>query len=330
LKKLRVSICFARLRNAGPERGTLVAMKPIVQALIVPAMLAILVGVALGLLGGGGSILTVPILVYAAGLPPHEAIATSLFVVGTTSIAALVPHARAGRVRYATGALFGAASMVGAYGAGRLAKLLPATLLLLLFAVMMAVTAVAMLRKASKGGAEDEPSGSRQALWKILLEGLVVGAVTGLVGAGGGFLVVPALVLLGGLSMREAVGTSLMVIAMKSFAGFAGYVSSVSIDWRLATVVTLAAVVGSVGGAALAGRIPGVALRKGFAWFVVAMAIFMLVQELPKMLGLSFGEPGWWAVALALVAAPAIAAAVFAVRGARRRVAALAGASMNR
>ena len=238
-------------------------------ALLVPALLAILVGVALGLLGGGGSILTVPILVYAAGLPAHEAIATSLFVVGATSIAALIPHARAGRVRYATGALFGAASMVGAFAAGRVARHIPAAVLLGAFGLMMAITAVAMMRKPKQGAADVDRQQTRQPLWKILVEGLVVGAVTGLVGAGGGFLVVPALVILGGLPMREAVGTSLLVIAMKSFAAFGGYVTAVPVDWTLALAVTGAAIVGSFGGAALAGRVPQEALRKGFAWFVV-------------------------------------------------------------
>ncbi|NUP08960.1 MAG: sulfite exporter TauE/SafE family protein [Polyangiaceae bacterium] len=258
-------------------------------ALILPALLAILVGVALGLLGGGGSILTVPILVYAAKLPAHEAIATSLFVVGTTSVAALVPHARAGRVRYETGAIFGAASMVGAFASGKAAHYIPAGVLLVAFAVMMAVTAAAMMRNARRE--PREPDGAeRRTLWKILVEGLVVGAVTGLVGAGGGFLVVPALVLLGGLPMRDAIGTSLLVIAMKSFAGFAGYLTSVTIDWTIASVVAGAAVVGSFAGAGLVKRIPQATLRRGFAWFVVAMALFILVQEAPKLLGIGAPE----------------------------------------
>ncbi|NUP10017.1 MAG: sulfite exporter TauE/SafE family protein [Polyangiaceae bacterium] len=284
------------------------------STLVAPALLAILVGVALGLLGGGGSILTVPILVYAARLPAHEAIATSLFVVGTTSVAALVPHARAGRVRYGTGALFGAASMVGAFGAGKVARYVPAGVLLVAFGVTMAVTAGAMLRKKSE---DEEHRAHRQALWKILLEGLVVGAVTGLVGAGGGFLVVPALVLLGGLPMRDAVGTSLLVIAMKSFAGFAGYLSSVPIDWTLAVIVAGTAVLGSFGGAVLAGRIPQAGLRKGFAWFVVGMAVFILIQEIPKLLGIPFGEPRFWALA-SLIALPALVGAGLAIRGVAR------------
>jgi hypothetical protein len=291
------------------------------QALLVPALLAVFVGVALGLLGGGGSILTVPILVYAAGLPVHEAIATSLFVVGTTSVAALVPHARAGRVRYATGALFGAASMVGAFAAGRVARLVPASLLLGAFGLMMAVTAAAMMRQPKPRAADADAAKRRQPLWKIVAEGLVVGAVTGLVGAGGGFLVVPALVLLGGLAMREAVGTSLLVIAMKSFAAFAGYATATAVDWRLALVVTGAAVAGSFGGAALAGRVTQHVLRKGFAWFVVATAVFILVQEVPKVLGASHGGAVHWLLVAALVLPAAASAGYAIVREARKRLA---------
>ena len=246
-------------------------------------LLAVLVGVALGLLGGGGSILTVPLLVYVAGLEAKEAIATSLLVVGVTSIAALVPHARAGRVRWRTGAIFGVAAMAGAYAGGRVAEFIPGTVLLVAFALMMVATAVAMIRgrRADAGGpGEAAPGGSARELpvKLVLLEGVVVGLVTGLVGAGGGFLVVPALVLLGGLPMPVAVGTSLLVIAMKSFAGLAGYLSSVSIDWGLALAVTGMAVIGSVVGALLSGRVPQDRLRQAFGWFVLVMGVVVLGQ----------------------------------------------------
>lgn len=277
---------------------------------IAGVVLAVLIGLSLGLLGGGGSILTVPILVYVIGLPAHEAIALSLLVVGTTSLAALAPHARRGAVRWKTGALFGVTSMAGAYGAGKLAHLVPATVLLLLFGAMMLVTAVAMMR--DRGSAEDGPEGGRRELpiAKIVLEGLVVGAVTGLVGAGGGFLVVPALVLLGRLPMRAAVGTSLLVIAMKSFAGFAGYLESVSVDWPLALAVTAAAVLGSLGGATLASRLPQRLLRRGFAWFVVVMAVFILVQEVPRAFGADVTLATTWPLVLLAIAIP-LALAVF-------------------
>ncbi|SFR02231.1 hypothetical protein SAMN04488564_10271 [Lentzea waywayandensis] len=247
--------------------------------LVLTLLAAVFVGLALGVLGGGGSILTVPILVYLAGLEPKQAIAMSLFVVGVTSVVGAVSHARAGRVRWRTGLVFGAAGMAGAYGGGRLAQFIPGTWLLVGFAVMMIATAVAMIR-GRRDGAPAKPHGELP-VGLVIAEGVAVGAVTGLVGAGGGFLVVPALALLGGLPMTVAVGTSLVVIAMKSFAGLAGYLATVDIDWKLAVMVTAAAVIGSLIGGRLAGRIPETVLRKGFGWFVLVMGGFVLSQQLP-------------------------------------------------
>jgi hypothetical protein len=238
--------------------------------------LSILIGISLGLLGGGGSILTVPILTYVGGMAPKAAIASSLFVVGVTSAAGVISHARGGRVRWRTGLVFGAAGMAGAYGGGRLAAFIPGHVLMILFGLMMAATAFAMLRKprALAAHGTDLPVG------KVIVEGVVVGIVTGIVGAGGGFLVVPALVLLGGLSMETAVGTSLVVIAMKSFAGLAGHLDHVDIDWPITLAVTATAVVGSLLGGALVGRIPPATLRRGFGVFIVVMAAFVLAKEL--------------------------------------------------
>ncbi|MFF8599908.1 sulfite exporter TauE/SafE family protein [Streptomyces sp. NPDC015232] len=254
---------------------------------------SLLIGVSLGILGGGGSILTVPILVYLAGQDTKEAIATSLFVVGVTSLAALIPHARAHRVRWRTGLLFGAFSMAGAYAGGRLAEYVPGTVLLIAFALMMLATAYAMLRKPRDGARKARPADRNLPLPHIAVEGLVVGAVTGLVGSGGGFLVVPALAILGGLPMGIAVGTSLLVIAMKSFAGLAGHLSGVTVDWGTALTVTATAVAGSMIGARLAGRIPQDALRKAFGWFVVVMGFFVLAQQLGPAL---WSHPATWAV----------------------------------
>ncbi len=296
-------------------------MSPAILALALT--LAVFVGLALGLLGGGGSILTVPLLVYVVGLPAHEAIAASLFVVGATSVAALVPHARERRVHWRTGLLFGVASMAGAFAAGRVAKGIPATVLLLLFGGMMLTTAVFMMKgrkeSTSKGSS---PAGARRYA-AIAAEGLVVGAFTGLVGAGGGFLVVPALVLLGGLSMRDAVGTSLLVISMKSFAGFAGYLSATAVNWPLVLMVTASAILGSLGGARLASRVPQDLLRRGFAWFVVIMAVFILSQEVPKALGVHFSLREHWPLELLLLAGPIVAAVVNLSRIAKARPAAV-------
>lgn len=251
-------------------------------------VLALVVGVVLGLLGGGGSILTVPLLVYVAGMEAKEAIATSLLVVGVTSAVGAISHARAGRVQWRTGLIFGAAGMVGAYGGGRIAEFIPGQWLLIGFALMMVATSLAMLR--GRRNVDPAAAPTQLPLVRVVLDGLVVGLVTGIVGAGGGFLVVPALALLGGLPMPVAVGTSLVVIAMKSLAGLAGYLASVSISWPLAAAVTAAAVLGAVIGGPLAGRIPPQSLRRLFGWFVLVMAVVVGTQEAPS--------PGWsWAVA---------------------------------
>ena len=247
--------------------------------------LAVFVGVALGLLGGGGSILTVPLLAYVAGMDAKQAIATSLLVVGVTSAVGAISHAQAGRVQWRTGLIFGSAGMAGAYLGGVLARFIPGSVLLIGFALMMIATAIAMLRGRKDVAAPDTTH--RMPVPKILAEGLVVGLVTGLVGAGGGFLVVPALALLGGLPMPIAVGTSLVVIAMKSFAGLGGYLSSVHINWTLALAVTAAAVLGALIGARLTALVDPDALRKTFGWFVLLMSSVILAQEVHLAVGIA-------------------------------------------
>jgi len=250
--------------------------------LLLVLALSVVIGLSLGVLGGGGSILTVPILVYVAGFEAKEAIAASLFVVGVTSAVSVFSHARGGRVMWRTGLIFGAAGMAGAFVGGLLGGHIPGQILLIAFAVMMVATSVAMLRgrkKKSDDGAA--PVKHELPLGRVLLDGAVVGLITGLVGAGGGFLVVPALALLGGLPMSVAVGTSLVVIAMKSFAGLAGYLNTVQLDWGLTLGVTAAAIAGTLAGSKLAGRIPEAALRKAFGWFVLAMGTFVLIQQAP-------------------------------------------------
>lgn len=290
------------------------------QLIALALVLAALVGVSLGLLGGGGSILTVPILTYVLGMAPREAIAASLFIVGATSAFSMIGHARAGRVRWKVGLLFGVAGMAGAFAGGLLGGIIPGAVLMVLFAVMMIVTAAAMIRGRktrptgsrgdstaagstaagsigadSIGGDSTEadstgnepgqaPGEQRRPLLRILIDGLLVGVATGLVGAGGGFLVVPALNLLGGLPMAVAVGTSLLVIAMKSFAGLAGYLFSVHVHWPIVLAFTAVAIAGSFAGVGLAGRIPERALRTGFGVFVLIMGGFVLFQEIPALI----------------------------------------------
>jgi uncharacterized membrane protein YfcA/uncharacterized membrane protein YedE/YeeE len=248
--------------------------------------LSLLIGVALGLLGGGGSILTVPVLTYALHLEPKAAIATSLLVVAATSLAAVIPHALAGRVSFRIGAGFGVTGMVGAYAGGRLAAFLPGELLLGGFALMMVATGVAMLRARDPelaDGSADVSTGERAParISRIAAHGLGVGLVTGLVGAGGGFLIVPSLVLLGGMGTKPAIATSLLVIAMKSLAGFAGYAGHVPIDVAIVGPVTIFAVLGSAIGVLISRKVQGAQLRRAFAWFVLAMSAVVALQLLP-------------------------------------------------
>jgi uncharacterized membrane protein YfcA len=246
---------------------------------------SLLMGTTLGLLGGGGSILAVPILIYLVGMETKAAIAASLLVVGTTSIVAALSHWKAGNVVVRTGLVFGVFAMGGAWIGGSVARFVPGNVLLILFAGLMLVTAVAMLRSRrdeAEAEAEADPvpvAPKKLPILKVGAEGLVVGAVTGLVGAGGGFLVVPALMFLGGLPMRQAIGTSLMVIAMKSFAGFAGYASFVTLDYGLVAAFVVAAVAGTLFGSLLTGFLKAAQLRRGFAWFVLVMGLFILGQK---------------------------------------------------
>ena len=254
------------------------------------AFLSLFIGAAVGLLGGGGSILTTPLLVYVLDFDAKQAITASLFVVAVTSLFGLISHARAGRVQWRTGLIFGAAGMVGAFIGGQIGSKLPGALLLGAFSIMMGVTAVAMIRGRKQVKSSHAHKGLP--LFRIILDGAIVGFVTGLVGAGGGFLVVPALALLGGLPMPIAVATSLLVVAMKSFAGFAGYAltfgggSLVSlnpeteINWGATLIVTAGAVLGALVGSRLVGKIHPDLLRKAFGWFVLAMAVFILSQQI--------------------------------------------------
>jgi uncharacterized membrane protein YfcA len=246
--------------------------------LLLAGLLALLIGLTLGLLGGGGSILTVPMLVYAVRLDAPASIATSLLVVGTTSLFGAAAHARRGAVRYGVGLLFGAAGMAGAVGGSRVSGALPSSALLIAFAALMLVTAVAMGRRREERAAAPRPL----AAWRALLIGAAVGFVAGLVGAGGGFLVVPALALFSGLSMRESIGTSLLVIAMQSLAGFAAHAAALVVPWDLVLVVTAASTAGGLAGARLASRLDPARRRAGFAWLVLAVALWMLARELER------------------------------------------------
>lgn len=248
--------------------------------MLIIVALFLTVGLSLGLLGGGGSILTVPLLVYGLHIDAKPAIAMSLVVVGATSLVALARHARRGNVAWREGLIFGLAGSVGAYCGGLAAAWIPSRVLLLILAGVMIVSGLAMLRR--RGYPVETHAAActgRCMLLRILLPGLGMGLVTGLVGAGGGFLIVPALVLLGGLPMHTAVGTSLLVITLNTAAGLAGHIGHIDIDYALTAAVTGSAIIGTFAGTWLAHRIPAHGLRKGFAWFVIATAGYLIYRE---------------------------------------------------
>lgn len=242
---------------------------------------AALIGLSLGLLGGGGSILTVPILVYAMGMEEKLAIALSLAIVGATSLFGAFSHYRNKNIDLKVFWAFGPVAMFGTFLGAKLSVYLSGQLQLLLFAVIMIVAAYFMLRP-QKGIDQADP-GLEQAkklnYGLIAAEGIVVGIITGLVGVGGGFLIVPALVLLAGISMKRAVGTSLLIISAKSFAGFAGYVGLVEIPWLFLLKFTSVSIAGIFVGSALVKHVPQGTLKKIFAVFLVIMGIFILYKN---------------------------------------------------
>jgi uncharacterized membrane protein YfcA len=244
--------------------------------------LAALIGLSLGLMGGGGSILTVPIFVYVLAFDPKLAIAMSLPVVGVTSLVGALGHWRAGNVDLKTAAFFGVIAMFAAYLGARLAVLLSGAVQLSLLAVIMLAAAISMFNSARRTSAaktrkaDDERPASLRLLWPVAM---CVGLVTGLIGVGGGFLIVPALVLLGRVSIKRAVGTSLLVIAMNCASGFAGYVGRVDIPWLFVLRFTAIAVLGILAGTYLVRFVSQRALKQAFSVFLIVMGTFILVQN---------------------------------------------------
>lgn len=247
--------------------------------------LSLIIGLMLGLLGGGGSILTVPMLVYVLHIEPKQAILTSFVVVGISSLMALIPHARRRSVCWKSGLFFGLSGMLGAFAGGHLAGYFSNALLMTLFGLVSLFTGLAMLRG---GKPRPESVTDHQPLQicpltvpflRVLFDGLFVGALTGMVGVGGGFLIVPALVLLVGLPMQGAVGTSLLVIAMNAVAGLAGYSQHMSLDLTLTGIVAGGAIVGSGIGAWLSAYVKPQLLRQVFALMVILVAGYVLSQS---------------------------------------------------
>ena len=230
---------------------------------------AVAIGLSLGLLGGGGSILTVPALVYLGGLAPFEATTSSLVVVGLTSVSGAVQHAWRGNLELRVALLFAATGIPGSFAGSLLSRHIAAQTQLLLFALAMIAAGTAMLLRREMAAAE------RASVPRVLAAGAGVGLLTGFLGVGGGFLIVPALVLFAAVPMAHAIGTSLAVIAVNCAGGFAGRLAA-PIDWRATLEFTLVAIAGSFAGAALVRRISAPWLRRAFAVFVLAIAAFML------------------------------------------------------
>lgn len=244
-------------------------------------VLAALVGVTLGMMGGGGSILTVPIFVYMLGYDPKLAIAMSLPVIGVTSLVGAVSHWRSGNVQLKTALTVGLIAMVGAFGGAKLARLMNGAAQLSLLAVVMLAAAVMMFRSAGQPPVvmPDGGVGARRSPLLLVLVALAVGMLTGLVGVGGGFLFVPALVLLARMSMAEAVGTSLLVIAMNSASGFAGYLGQVEVPWAVMLRFTAVAVCGILAGTYFVRFVSQALLKRSFAVFLLAMGCFILYRN---------------------------------------------------
>lgn len=254
---------------------------------------AVLMGTSLGLIGGGGSILTVPILVYLFGIPAELSTAYSLFIVGLTSLFGSFTHMKMGNIHWKTALVFGIPSIISVYLTRHfVVPAIPDILLtapfkldkdmgiLILFAVIMVLASYSMIKKG-KPQTQSDGGAISYNYPLILVEGAVVGFVTGLVGAGGGFLIIPALVILAKLPMKQAVGTSLVIIASKSLLGFLGDLGRGQvIDWTFLVGFSAIAVVGIFLGAFLSKKISGDKLKPAFGWFVLVMGIYIIVKTL--------------------------------------------------
>jgi uncharacterized membrane protein YfcA len=253
---------------------------------------SVIIGISLGLIGGGGSILTVPVLVYLLGVEPVLATAYSLFVVGATSLVGVFPKYRHGLISLKTAFIFGIPSIAAVFLTRKfLVPLIPQhifsignfeitkpVLIMVVFALLMVFASYSMIKHEVKE--TEEPVKQNFNYPMIILEGAVVGILTGFVGAGGGFLIIPALVLFSKLPMKMAVGTSLLIIAAKSLIGFTGDLSHYSMNWKLLFIITTAAIIGIFIGNALHKKIHGDKLKKWFGWFVLVMGIYIIIKEL--------------------------------------------------
>ncbi len=256
---------------------------------------AAFIGISLGLIGGGGSILTMPVLVYLFGINPLLATSYSLFIVGSTSLIGAINNYRKGDVNIKAALFFGAASVATVFITRKfLVPLVPLNILtmngfiltsslvtMVLFGILMLLASVSMIRGNVVQEAEKECTDCIK-FFKLLGYGIGIGIVTGLLGAGGGFLLIPALVFLVKLPMKKATGTSLLIIAFNSLIGFSGDLGHFNLDWPFLLGITLIAVVGLFIGSLISKKIPGGKLKNGFGWFVLLMGIYIISKELFK------------------------------------------------
>jgi len=246
---------------------------------------ALVIGLSLGMLGSGGSIVTVPVLVYLIGQPEKLAIAGSLAIVGIIASAASLPYVRDKLVDWRTVLLFGVPGMIGTYFGAWSAAFVSGAVQLTVFAVVMLAASYFMLNPRDLS---DTP-GAPRSIGKITTDGLLVGALTGFVGVGGGFLIVPALVLLGGLTMHAAVATSLVIITLKSAAGFVKYLDvleaeQLQLDWSIITMVAGIGIAGSLIGSRWGCRMPQDKLQTWFGYFLIAMGLFIFFSTVPDVI----------------------------------------------
>lgn len=245
---------------------------------------ALLIGASLGLMGGGGSILTVPVLVYALKMQPKESIALSLAIVGATSLIGSFSHFKAGNINVKVAMVFGPVAMAGTFLGAKLSVFLSGATQLIIFAIVMIIAAYFMFKGKKEINTNDNDQKNAKLNYPLIIaEGVFVGILTGIVGVGGGFMIVPALVLLAHIPMKEAIGTSLLIIALKSFAGFLGYLDKVSIDWSFLGQFTIFTTIGIIVGSYFVKFISQEKLKKMFAIFLVVMGVFILYKNKSKL-----------------------------------------------
>lgn len=283
--------------------------------------LSIVIGLLLGLLGGGGSILTVPMLVYLLHIEPKAAIFTTFVVVGVSSLMALIPHLRHTAVCWKSGLVFGGTGMLGAFCGGQLASYISDSWLMTLFGLISLSTgSLMLLKKSTTRLAFKKIIGYcplKLPLLRLSSIGFLVGCLTGLVGVGGGFLIVPALSLLVGLPMQAAIGTSILVIAMNALAGFIAYNNQLTLDFTLTLVVTTGALLGSGIGAWLSHYLPAGLLKRGFGLLVILVAGYVLSQNLDQALVIAMQD--WLTNQHSLVISCAIVLTILARKRLNRR-----------